>query len=147
MSDTLLTHRAAVTGFVYMNGDFLLLNRLNPPKVWAPPGGRLEIAEDPLDGVRREVAEETGLSVDVKGVIEVWFGNVAGIGELLSVSYLCIASSLHIRLSDEHSDFIWLSLSQLQTSHRHFLASPDGFQLEDFIQADRYAQMYSNSSY
>lgn len=141
------THRAAVTGFVYLDGDFLLLKRLNPPLVWAPPGGRLEVAENPLEGVQREVKEETGLSINTQGVIDVWFGNVVGIGELLSISYLCLADSRNICLSSEHSDFIWLNLSQLQTTHHHYLASPDGFQLSDFEQADRYAKIMAGSSY
>ncbi|MEL6823638.1 MAG: NUDIX hydrolase [Calditrichota bacterium] len=144
MSDVMLTHSAAVTGFVYQNGDFLLLNRLNPPRVWGPPGGRLEPAENPLDGIRREILEETGLTVDVQGVIDVWFGNVAGIGELLSISYLCKPPSREIRLSDEHSEFTWLSLEQLRSSHRHFLSNPEGFQLENFIQAEQYAKALAN---
>jgi 8-oxo-dGTP diphosphatase len=31
---------------------------------WSPPGGHLEFGEEPLDCVRREVLEETGLRLD-----------------------------------------------------------------------------------
>jgi 8-oxo-dGTP diphosphatase len=38
------------------------------PGVWQIPGGGLEHAEDPADGIVREFAEETGLQVRVTGV-------------------------------------------------------------------------------
>ncbi|QOC90382.1 NUDIX hydrolase [Micromonospora craniellae] len=38
------------------------------PVVWSLPGGGLEHAEHPVDAVVREVAEETGLAVEVTGL-------------------------------------------------------------------------------
>jgi len=39
----------------------ILLTRLSYTKVWTLPGGGIDHGEDPLDAVRREVHEETGL--------------------------------------------------------------------------------------
>ncbi len=46
---------------------WLLLRRAGAIECWDPPGGRLERFEDLADGVRREVREETGLSVLIGG--------------------------------------------------------------------------------
>jgi ADP-ribose pyrophosphatase YjhB (NUDIX family) len=47
-------------------GRVLLARRAHEPDqgLWDAPGGFLEEGEDPLDGIRRELAEETGLTVD-----------------------------------------------------------------------------------
>jgi 8-oxo-dGTP diphosphatase len=38
---------------------------------WTLPGGGLELGEDPLDGVTREVAEETGYAIEVQRLLGV----------------------------------------------------------------------------
>ena len=48
------------------SGEFLLVRASRSSKVpgrWFLPGGGIEHGEDPLDGLRREMAEETGLMV------------------------------------------------------------------------------------
>lgn len=50
-------------GFLVREGRVLLLERRKPPNAgrWNAPGGKLEPGEDPLGGIVREFAEETGL--------------------------------------------------------------------------------------
>jgi ADP-ribose pyrophosphatase YjhB (NUDIX family) len=57
-----------VGGAVLLDGDHLLLvgnQRRNGSVDWTPPGGVIEVheGEDLIDGLTREVAEETGLRV------------------------------------------------------------------------------------
>ncbi len=53
----------------------VLLSRIIPTGpgagMWTPPGGGLDFAEDPADGVVREVLEETGLSIRLGELVAV----------------------------------------------------------------------------
>jgi ADP-ribose pyrophosphatase YjhB (NUDIX family) len=55
-----------VQGLLEREGRVLLARRANAPRrgYWDLPGGFLEETEDPLDGLRREFLEETGLRID-----------------------------------------------------------------------------------
>ena len=65
---------AGVGGVVIRDGEVLLVRRAYPPRAgeWSLPGGRLELGESLVEGVRREVLEETGIEVDVGAVVEVF---------------------------------------------------------------------------
>ena len=59
---------------VCIRDDALLLVHWSPSvrqALWTLPGGGLEHAEDPFDTVRREVAEETGYTVEVERMLGV----------------------------------------------------------------------------
>lgn len=51
--------------WVRKNGKILLGFRTwkHAPNTWAPPGGKLELYEDPSECARRETKEETGLDI------------------------------------------------------------------------------------
>ena len=49
----------------------ILLTRLSYTKVWTLPGGGIDHGEDPLDAVRREVHEETGLPLTDARLLDV----------------------------------------------------------------------------
>ena len=65
---------AAVGGVVLEANCVLLVKRGAPPRQgeWSLPGGQLELGESLVEGVRREVREETGLDVEVGPVVEVF---------------------------------------------------------------------------
>jgi ADP-ribose pyrophosphatase YjhB (NUDIX family) len=56
----------AVEGLLERGGRVLLGRRAIEPRLgyWDLPGGFLEEGEEPLDGLRRELREETGLDVE-----------------------------------------------------------------------------------
>lgn len=58
------THIVAAAGVVINdNEEILLVNTYNSG--WVFPGGQVEVGENIIDGVKREVLEETGVEVEV----------------------------------------------------------------------------------
>jgi len=133
----MLTHRVAVAAYVFRDGKVLLLRRATPPRTFAPPGGKLEVGEDPLVGLRREVAEETGLEVDIVGVAHTWYGRVtSGDDPLLCINYLATSGSGEPRLSEEHTDWQWVARAELENgSFRTQDEDGNGYRAASLIEA------------
>ncbi len=65
------------------NGQFLLQQRKYPYGKWGLPGGLMELGESTEETARREVFEETGLSIGKLTLLGVYSGE----------NYLCIAEN------------------------------------------------------
>ena len=66
---------AAIT-LIEENGRVLLSRRaMNPAKgMWTLPGGFVDCGEDPRKAAARECLEETGLHVEITGLIDLYYG-------------------------------------------------------------------------
>ena len=80
--------------------------------VWEWPGGKVDPGEDFATAIHREVAEETGLTVELTGL--------AGATEFempkVNVVLLCMEARLTggaLRLSEEHDAFVWVPLADI----------------------------------
>ncbi len=64
---------AAVGAVVVDNGKVLLIRRGKPPRPgqWSLPGGGQELGESYIEAAIREAREETGLAIEVLGLIDV----------------------------------------------------------------------------
>jgi len=131
MNQSNFTHLVAVNAFLIKDNQFLLLNRNDPPLIWGPPGGKLEINEDPILGLKREVKEETGLEIEIIMPVTTWFGSFNN-KKIFAVDYLCRYKSGEIILSEEHNSFKWLSLQDLKDSERKYFEMKSGFKLKHF---------------
>src|SRR5271154_4328327 len=69
------THPMIGVGAVILDeyGRVLLIRRATEPMKghWSLPGGLLELGETLIEGVKREIHEETGLIVTPKAIVEV----------------------------------------------------------------------------
>ena len=95
--------RLAVVGLIRRPGEdgWLLVETVDPPGRWAPPGGRLERAESLIDALRREMREEVGLEVDPAGPCYAWLTVHKG-ERLIAVSVACRAEPWPQRVRLEH---------------------------------------------
>ncbi|MFB6235800.1 MAG: NUDIX domain-containing protein [Halopenitus sp.] len=104
-------HRATVSirGVIVMPESGLLILRRAADGEWELPGGRLEPDEAVIEGLRREITEETGLNVDVKGPVHTaaWL-NDRDEGRF-AAHYHCTTEHDAVELSDEHTAFRWVT--------------------------------------
>jgi 8-oxo-dGTP diphosphatase len=110
-----------VGGVVISNGRALLIRRGGPPLEgqWSIPGGMLEVGETIIEGVRRELAEETGIEVRVGELIEVFERiNLDSSGRtkyhFVVLDYLCEAIRGEARAGSDVTDVAWATPSELE---------------------------------
>lgn len=120
MSSKALFH-VTVKGIVAYQGKLLLLKKLKPSKdnygYWELPGGGMEYNESPVEAICREVAEETGLEVEVEGAVST-FHVVRKEKEIVGIIFLCYAKNDDVHLSDEHTDYVFVT----QEETKNYLA-------------------------
>lgn len=98
-----ISQKAALFG---PGGDVLLLRG---EAGWEFPGGRIGADETLPEGLRREIREETGLTVTVGPPVHtVAWENSDGRGRF-GVVYRCRTDGRSVRLSEEHDDWAWLA--------------------------------------
>jgi 8-oxo-dGTP diphosphatase len=92
-------------------GKILLLRRNKPGGWFTLPGGTVEEGESVAGALKREIAEETGLEVEIGKPLWVWQSDHIG-RELLGIVFLidsCITSVQSIVISKEHNCYLWVS--------------------------------------
>ena len=108
MTEQPLIAEVSQKAIVLSPDDELLVMQMDA-ETWELPGGRMGAYEEPLVGLKREVQEETGLSVEVHEPVHTaaWRNDV-GRGRF-SVVYWCETEATEIELSHEHCDYEWVS--------------------------------------
>lgn len=80
------------------------------PNHWDTPGGSLELGEDPIDGLCREVREETSLVIQVKRPLAVFSKVIPeNQNQIICLVFLCEYVSGKVSLSKEHVEYRWVS--------------------------------------
>jgi 8-oxo-dGTP diphosphatase len=109
-----------VGGVVIQNERALLIRRGSAPLEgeWSVPGGMLEVGETLLEGVQRELLEETAIEVKVQDLIEV-FERVTRdeAGKLkyhfVILDYLCEAVRGEAQAGSDVTDVAWAQEAEL----------------------------------
>jgi mutator protein MutT len=109
-----------VGGVVIQNDRALLIRRGSAPLEgeWSIPGGMLEIGETILEGVQRELLEETAVEVRVLDLIEV-FERVTRDDEgrlkyhFVILDYLCEAVRGEAQAGSDVTDVAWARETEL----------------------------------
>ncbi|MFB7637136.1 NUDIX hydrolase [Streptomyces sp. NPDC056149] len=103
-------HSVSVAGVVIRQDGRVLAIRRADNGTWEPPGGVLELDETPEGGVRREVYEETGITVGVDRLTGVYKNMACGVVALV---FRCRPESGCERLSDESTAIEWLTSDEV----------------------------------
>jgi ADP-ribose pyrophosphatase YjhB (NUDIX family) len=111
----------AVTAFIVDDSRRLLMIRRTDNDKWAIPGGGQEIGETISEAAVREVREETGLDVEVVGLIGVYSDPLHIIayddGEVRQQFSICLRArpmgSGTLHTSDESKEVRWVKLGEL----------------------------------
>jgi 8-oxo-dGTP diphosphatase len=95
---------------VLRNGKVLLIRRSIEPfqGYWDIPGGFCEVDEHPAETAIREVREETGLEIELTGMLGLWLDDYAG-SVTLNVYYLARPLSRRIRVGDDADGAAWFA--------------------------------------
>jgi ADP-ribose pyrophosphatase YjhB (NUDIX family) len=110
---------AGVLGLVYAeNGDLLIVKHTYKPTPWGLPSGALK-REQPFDGIRREIREETGFEIEPEAILDVVYSQKPS--ELLIIIRARLLGGLFVP-SPEVSAFDFIhpggSLERLPEAHR-----------------------------
>lgn len=106
-------HSVSVAGVVVApDGRFLVIQRRDNSQ-WEPPGGVLELHESPADGVRREVWEETGVTVDVGPLTGVYKNMSRGVVALV---FRCVPGGGAPTPSNESVSVRWMTSQEVRES-------------------------------
>ncbi len=115
------THIIAAAGIVVNDNDEVLMVKTHRGG-WVFPGGQVEIGENVIDAVRREVMEETGVEIEVGEVFCIssntckypGYNGVKEVPTKIMLDFICRAKGGTPRPSDENSESAFLSKDKVQ---------------------------------
>ncbi len=104
-------HSVSVAGIVVREDGRVLAIRRADNGTWEPPGGVLELEEQPEAGVIREVLEETGIRVSVERLTGIYKNMSRGVVALV---FRCRPEEGMERTSSESTAVEWLTPEEVE---------------------------------
>ncbi|WP_127592954.1 NUDIX hydrolase [Paenibacillus lautus] len=111
------THIVATGGFVEDGQGNILLVKTRDGG-WVYPGGQVEVGENLIDGLIREIKEESGMDVSVGSLVGVysntgiqkWYDGVTDVPTQVGIDFVCqpIGGEL-LSFSEETTDSRWVA--------------------------------------
>ena len=110
-------HFVSAAGLVYKDGKVLLIRSAR--RGWEFPGGVVEQGEAILDGLKREILEESGITAEPKGLAGIYqrltmkpgYGPLEGmmIPPTVTLLFVCMYAGGEPRISDESLEVEWFT--------------------------------------
>ena len=114
-------HFVAASGFVVRENQFLLIR--SPRRGWEFPGGLVEQGESLIEGLKREVYEESGILCEPEQMVGVYqllssrpgYGKLEGmtLPPVLTVSFLCRYTGGTETTSEESLEVGWFDRDEV----------------------------------
>lgn len=110
------THIVAVDGIIENDNNEILLVKNRTHGTYTVPGGQVEVGENLIDALKREIMEESGVEVEVGKLICVssntcTYQGYNGYGIIptkVMFGFICKYISGELQISDETSETIWV---------------------------------------
>lgn len=108
----------AVSAGIFRDGKILLVRRAREPSkgIYTFPGGRVEFGESLTEALAREIREETGLAIEIVGLIgyrEALPAKTSGHGHFVILPFAARWAAGDVVLNDELDDARWLTPGDL----------------------------------
>ena len=140
-----------VAAILEKEGKILLIKENQPdnPEAhnrWSHPAGWLEVGENPIEAVRREVKEETGFTFDPKGVLGVYsfvkypHGEAKHTKHCIKIVFIGTLLDVPVSpLAEDSSEVRWFSSEEIMRMDSSELRDMDIKQMvKDYLQGKRY---------
>ena len=120
------THIIAVGGIVENeNGKILLVKTINGG--WVFPGGQVEVGENLVDALAREVKEESGVNIEVGSLLSVisntgtykWYDGITDVPTKLMLDFVCKYKSGELCTSEETTEVCWVKKDEVLDVIQH----------------------------
>lgn len=117
---TFPTHIVAVGGIVEDGQGKILLVKTRDGG-WVFPGGQVEVGENLIDALSREIKEESGIDTAASYLIGIysntgvhkWYDNVTDVPTKLMLDFVCMPIGGELNASDETTDSQWVARDQV----------------------------------
>ena len=109
---------------VEQDGKVLLVRRVNEPfkGLWTLPAGFVDADEDPARAAERECLEETGLSVQVSGILDIRWGREHQRGADFVIFYRGQVTGGALQPGDDADEAAWFD----RATCRRWRSNPPG---------------------
>ena len=109
------THIVAAAGVVENDQEEILLVKVHNGG-WVFPGGQVEVGENIIDAVIREIKEESGINVTVKKLFSIssntathkGYNGVEMVPTKVMMDFICTFVDGKLRISEENSESCWV---------------------------------------
>lgn len=113
---TFPTHIVAASALISNpQGQILLVN--HPRRGWEPPGGQIENGETLIDGLRREIFEETGVHAEIGSLVGI-YSNIKPPSKVI-FAFLGSWQTGDLQPSAESPELGWVDRDQVLTKITH----------------------------
>ncbi len=105
----------ACDGVIIEKGKLLLIKRAAQPGKgeWAVPGGRIELDEDAIGCLKREMKEETNLDVEPIALVGIYSDPKRDVRGVIAAAYLCKIIGGTLQHGDDAGEAKWFDLDKL----------------------------------
>ncbi len=119
-----------LAGIIEKDGKFLVLKRSPDkdfaPNCWEPVTGRLEEAENPEDGILREIEEEIGIKTKIAMPVDTsFFYRGSKEFPMVFIVFWCKYIDGTVKLGWEHTEYKWITpdeaFDELTLDHFHHM--------------------------